>query len=176
MSDEIWMPTYAELVATVALVVAMASLGWQGWQWWSAKSEAKKERSSIQPYFGETIHVQDVPRLGEMYIFPLHISNFGREFAIIANVEMRYRNHVFDPGAFNEPEATLGRETEQRLPKRLDPGDTLQLKQFTLLAFQEEPMAVVVLDNEGHEYMVPDHNVQEQFDQANRIRKAAAEA
>ena len=176
MSDEIWMPTYAELVATVALAVAMASLGWQGWQWWSSKKEAKREQSKIQPSFGQTIHMPDVPRLGEMYIFPLHISNLGRKFAIIANVEMRYRNHVFDPGAFNEPEATLGRETEQLLPKRLDPGDTLQLKQFTLLAFQEKPMAVVVLDNEGHEYMVPDHDVQAQFNGANRIREAAAEA
>jgi hypothetical protein len=163
-------------VATLSFFIAACSLGWQWWQWQSAKSETKKERSKIQPYFGPMLHMQEVPPLGELYIFPLYISNLGREPVIIVSVEMRYANSVFTPGAFNEPQATLGIKSDQLLPKRLDPGGTLQLEQFTLLAFQEQPMAVVVLDNEGAEYMVPDNLVREQFDRANRIREAAAEA
>ena len=93
-----------------------------------------------------------------------------------ASVEIRYSNSVFSPGAFNEPEAMLGIKTEPVLPKRLDFGDTLQLEQFTLLAFQDRPEAVVVLDSEGHEHKVPDNLVQQQFDRAKLIREEPPKA
>ena len=73
-----WIAIYAALVATLSFCIAACSLGWQWWQWQSAKSEAKKERSKIQPYFGETIHIQNVPKYRDLHIFPLHISNLGR--------------------------------------------------------------------------------------------------
>ena len=170
------MTVYAAFVATGALVVATGSLGWQLWKWWSAKSETRRERSKVEAYFGTWIIKKDVPEFGDLYIIDLWITNLGREPVIITSVEMRYSNRVFSPGAFNEPEAMLGIKTDPVLPNRLDFGDTLQLEQFTLLAFQDRPEAVVVLDSEGHEYKVPDNLVQQQFDRAKRIREAAAEA
>ena len=117
-----------------------------------------------------------IPKLKEMYIFPLCVTNLGREDVIIVGVEMRRKNGKFQPGSYNEPEAMLGIYGERMLPRRLHPGDTLTLEQFTIAAFHDCPTEVVVLDAEGREYKVSDEDLKNEFREAQRYREKEGRA
>jgi hypothetical protein len=105
-----------------------------------------------------------------MHIFPLCVTNLGREDVIVTGIEMRWKNSKFQPGAYNEPEAALGIYGERKLPRRLHPGDTLTLEQFTIAAFHDCPDEVVVFDAEGNEYKVPDSDLRAEYQEAERYQ------
>jgi hypothetical protein len=81
---------------------------------------------------------------------------------------MRRSGSVFMPGAYNEPEAMLGAYSERKLPKRLSPGEILQLEQFTFAAFHDCPDEVVAIDAQGGEYRVPARDLKSQYQEVQR--------
>jgi hypothetical protein len=156
-----WIACYGALVAT-------GSLSWSVVKHFIDQSEKSKERKKIVVQFGIPIIKKNVPKIGEMYVFPLCVVNLGREDVIITSVEMRRSGSVFMPGVYNEPEAMLGVYSERKLPKRLLPGETLQLEQFTFAAFQDCPDEVVAIDAQGREYKVPAADLKSQYQEVQR--------
>jgi hypothetical protein len=162
-----WIALYAAVVSTIVFV-------WEAGKWLSGRRELKRERSNIRIYPGIRIVKRNVPHFGDMHIFPLCISNLGREPVIIQSVEMRWENCAFHPGAYNEPEAALGVPSKRMLPKKLDPGETIELEQFTLAAYRSKPAEIVAVDGEGREHRMPRALMDREFQQAQKLLKAQA--
>ncbi len=164
----IWIACYGAVVATL-------SCFWNVVKHFLDRREKQSERRKIGVHFGIPILKKNIPRVGEMYVFPLCIINLGREDVIITSVEMRRPGSVFQPGAYNEPEAMLGIVSERKLPKRLTSGETLQLEQFTFAAFNDCPTAVVAIDTEGREYAVPTNEIKSQYNDVIRYKDRRSE-
>jgi hypothetical protein len=165
-----WPFTSTDFISAYAAVISTLVVGWEIWKWRDQKMFSKSERSKIQVYFGIPVITKLPDNLGKMPIFPLCISNLGREPVIIVSVEMRQENGGYFPGAYNEPYAMLGVASERMLPRLLNPGDTLQLEQFTDAAFRETPKKVLVTDSEGREHEVPEHLLQYAFHDVQRVK------
>jgi hypothetical protein len=140
---------------------------------WNFLDRRKKitERRKIFVRFGIPIIHRGVPNVEEFYIFPLCIMNLGREPVIVTNVEMRRKNGKFSPGAYNEPGAMLGIYGERMLPRRLEPGDTLTLEQFTAAAFHDCPEEIVVSDADNREYKMSPQHLKQEFESIKRYLK-----
>ena len=105
------------------------------------------------------VKVTGLPKIDEMHIFPLLIDNRGRVPIVISNVQVHYPGdpeRIYTPGPYNALDEAVGDATERLLPKRLDPGESHELGTMIHTAFVMRPSKIVVLDVEGHEFVVPD--------------------
>jgi hypothetical protein len=66
-----WIACYGALVAT-------GSLSWSVVKHFIDQSEKSKERKKIVVQFGIPIIKKNVPKIGEMYVFPRCVVNFGQ--------------------------------------------------------------------------------------------------
>ena len=139
-------------IAVYGAVLGTIGLGWNIYKDLAERRRKTRERTKVRLSFGIPVVKRGIPNFGKVLIFPLCIMNLGSEDVIIVQVELRHKNSKFHPGAYNEPEAALGIKSERLLPRRLNPGDTLELEQFTLAAFREWPTAIVAYDSEGGEH------------------------
>ena len=89
------MSSSADWIAVYAAIVSTGVFVWEPWKWHSNQSEVRRERSRVRVYPGIRIVKRNVPHFGDMHIFPICISNLGREPVIIQSIEMRYSDHVF---------------------------------------------------------------------------------
>jgi hypothetical protein len=87
-----------DLIAIYAAAISTIVMGWEIWKSHTERKSSETERSKLRVYFGIPIKAQ-LPHGHHMHIFPLCVSNLGREATIVVNVEMRKSNGGYFPGA-----------------------------------------------------------------------------
>jgi hypothetical protein len=162
--------SFTQLMAIYGAIVASLSIGLNLFD----RRERRRERRRIVVDFGITTITRGIPKIDKLVFFPLCVMNLGREDVIIVSVEMRYSDGSFHPGAYNEPEASLGTYGERVLPKKLSSGEVLTLQQFTIAAFIKEPIAVIATDAYGQEHRVSEARLKIAIGEAAKYRKQQA--
>jgi hypothetical protein len=156
-------PTWdlADWIGVIGALLAAASLAWQWYQWKISRDEREKERSSVSVSLERRIHYQECAHLDEdLYILSLLVQNHGREAVVISNVEVHYPGNppqiaprTVTVAPHNALDLNLHMENPERiLPKRLDPGDWIELRNLTHGLFIERPNKVVVLSGDDREF------------------------
>lgn len=145
-----WIAAYAAVVATVVG-------GWSIWKEVADRSRRKLERQRVRLELSFQT-VRNKPDNRVFLIVPLIISNLGQEAVIICSVVARGDNSQFWPGEYAEPGAAYGIR-DRVLPRRLGPGETVELPLFTAAAFSDEVKEIAVIDNDGREFTLGESHI-----------------
>ena len=145
-----WITVYAALVATIVAA-------WNIWKEISERLRRRKEQQRVRLGL-EFETVKNRPDNRTFLLVPLVVSNLGREPVIICSVVARGENSQFWPGEHSEPGAAYGIK-DRVLPRRLEPGETVELPLFTAAAFTSDVKEIAVIDNEGREFKLSESHI-----------------
>jgi hypothetical protein len=141
-----------DFIAIYAAIVATLVAAWNIGKEVVDRREKRRERTRLRVdlTYKRVLSHRTFTRFD---VFPSQVSNLGRDKVIIQKVLARGNGLEFCPGEHEEPGAAFG-SFKRALPRKLEPGETVELDLFTVALFSAAIDEIVVIDNEGNEFKV----------------------
>jgi hypothetical protein len=141
-----------DYVASYAAVLSTAVFLWTVGKEIIDRRRTAAERTKLQ--VGLHAAACRVPGGKVEIVLVLDVSNIGRDSAIITQAVAEATDSKHFAGAHKEPDAAYGKR-DRVLPKKVEPGETVELQLFGPGVFRTQLNRIYVTDSEGRDYLVP---------------------